>query len=90
MRILSSSPKWEVEEERRTGWGEFLWEDWFLGEGDEEFGDDGFSFGGVSVNVNVNVNVFFYTATKSFMYFYILLKIQKTTIGTDLWISYSI
>ena len=47
MRILNSSFKWDVEEERGGEWGEFLWEDLFLGGGDEKFGDNGFSLGGV-------------------------------------------
>ena len=47
MRILNSLFKWDVEEERGGEWGEFLGEDWFFGGGDEKFGNNGFSLGGV-------------------------------------------
>ena len=57
--ILNSLLKWEVEEEREGEWGEFLGEDWFLGGGDEEFGDDGFFLGGVRGGwVNFFLNIY--------------------------------
>ena len=49
LRILTSSLKWEGEEElyvRGGEWDDFLGEDWSLGGGDEEFEDDGFSLEG--------------------------------------------